>query len=142
MLLALLAAGPDEADTTIREVVTSAVDRPLAIQSMLWVDPLRLGRILRADLELSRWAEREFVRQFDRIESRPNAHHHRLMIVMGHSPVVVRALLRRPRLSVDRLVELVRTFRPPGLLQALQAVEVPAFQQPAVAALIDVLEAP
>ena len=118
-LLALLIAGPPEAEPVIRELLEPMRDeaRWIAIESMLMVDAVRLGEVLWVDERLRSWAvdrARSMVRHpLRELELR-------MVIACSDEPSVLDALLQSCNFTRNRFHIALRETRPARLRAAFQ----------------------
>jgi hypothetical protein len=118
-LLALMLAGPPEAEPTIREMLAPMRDqaRWIAVEGMLMVDAVRLGEVLAVDEALRQWA---VDRALTMLRHSPRELELRMVIACSDEPRVVDALLRSRAFTRNRFHVALRTTRPARLRETLQ----------------------
>ncbi len=117
-LLALLIVGPPAADPVIRTVLDSLPDegRWIAIESMLVIDPVRLGEVLVGEHAHHEWASGRALRA---LRFPVGELELRLAIACAASPNVVEALITSKPFTQLRFFALLAKIKPRLLREAL-----------------------
>lgn len=124
-LLALLIAGPAAAEPVIRDLLAPMQDeaRWIAIESMLVIDPVRMGEVFAGEPALHEWASGRTLRAL-RFPARELEI--RLAIACAASPNVVEALIASKAFTGKRFLGLLSKIKPRLLREALAGVDVVA----------------
>ena len=118
-LLALLIAGPPEAEPVIRDLLQPMHQqaRWIAMESMLTVDPVRTGEVLWVEESLRAWA---VAFSLALLRCSPRELEQRMVIACSDDPEVLDALLRSRAFARNRFRVALRLTKPAKLREMLQ----------------------